>query len=283
MQVDEVHTGLLPFVCTGEISNTAQTNTSNVSNVSVLRDTGATANLLYRGKLPKNSVPTGESIVIRGIAQQLMNVPVYKLFIKSEFITGSIDFGVIPHKPQPGVDIIIGNKSGTELSLNLNCIIPESNAKAFNVSKEHKVISDTVLDISVSEPVVQCNTVVDNSKILNMSSPCVTPKVQKSKNKVCVKHNFDLSDTFLCNDFLCTDDFNMKSVNQSENNDVEVCVKYDFDLSDTFLCNNFICPDNLNVESVNHDDSFEVKNEYEKSVCENSILNERSDFSRTFF
>ena len=64
--------------------------------IKILRDTGATQS-------------TGESVIAQGIEGGCVNVPLHKVNLVSDLVTGSVVMGTRPTLPIKGVYLLLGN------------------------------------------------------------------------------------------------------------------------------------------------------------------------------
>ena len=75
-----------------------------------MRNTGATQSLLLEGVLPLGvSTSTGESVIAQGIEAGCVNVPIHKVNLVSDLVTGSVVVGTRPTLPIEGVSLLLGN------------------------------------------------------------------------------------------------------------------------------------------------------------------------------
>ena len=96
-----------PFVSEGFIS--LESSSSQVP-IKILRDIGATQSLLLEGVLPLSvSTSTGESVIAQGIDGDCVNVPLHKVNLVSDLVTGSVVVGTRPTLPIKGVSLLLGN------------------------------------------------------------------------------------------------------------------------------------------------------------------------------
>ena len=94
-----------PFVSEGFVS--LESSSSQVP-INILRDTGATQSLLLEGVLPLSvSTSTGESVIAQGIEGGCVNVPLHKVKLVSDLVTGSVVVGTRP--TIKGVSLLLGN------------------------------------------------------------------------------------------------------------------------------------------------------------------------------
>ena len=96
-----------PFVSEGFVS--LESSSSQVP-IKILRDTGATQSLLLEGVLLLNvSTSTGESVIAQGIEGGCVNIPLHKVKLVSDLVTGSVVVGTRPTLPIKGVSLLLGN------------------------------------------------------------------------------------------------------------------------------------------------------------------------------
>ena len=97
----------LPFVSEGLVSLTEDGDTVPIK---ILRDTGATQSLMVQDILPFiDQCSTGASVLVQGVELGVMRVPLHRVFLKSNLVSGFVTVGVRPTLPLEGVDFILGN------------------------------------------------------------------------------------------------------------------------------------------------------------------------------
>ena len=96
-----------PFVSEGFVS---LESSSNQVSIKILRDTGATQSLLLEGVLLLDvSTSTGESVIAQDIEGGCVNVPLHKVNLVSDLVTGSVVVGTRPTLPIKGVSLLLRN------------------------------------------------------------------------------------------------------------------------------------------------------------------------------
>ncbi|KAG5830190.1 hypothetical protein ANANG_G00307450, partial [Anguilla anguilla] len=96
-----------PFLMNGSVSIPGQGGNAPVC---ILRDTGAAQSFLLEGVLPlSEQTSTGTSVLIRGFEMGFVDVPLHRIDLISDLVTGSVVVGVRPSLPVPGVTFILGN------------------------------------------------------------------------------------------------------------------------------------------------------------------------------
>ena len=76
----------------------------------MLRDTGATQSLLLESVLPlSEQTSTGANVLIQGVECGYISVPLHKIYIKSDLVSGDVTVGIRPTLPVKGVSFLLGN------------------------------------------------------------------------------------------------------------------------------------------------------------------------------
>ena len=79
----------------------------------ILRDTGAALSFLIEGILPlSDESKTGTRVLVRGFEMGLTVVPLHRIELNSNVVTGTVHVGVRKSFPLPGVTFILGNDIG---------------------------------------------------------------------------------------------------------------------------------------------------------------------------
>ena len=77
--------------------------------ICVLRDTGATQSLLVEDTLPlSEKTATGLQVLIQGIELGVIPVPLHRVHLSSDLVSGPVTVGVCPTLPFTGVSFILG-------------------------------------------------------------------------------------------------------------------------------------------------------------------------------
>ena len=78
--------------------------------IKILRDTGASQTILLEGVLPLSERTfTDKSVLLQGVELGVIEVPLHKIHLKSDLVTGSVTVGVRPTLPIQGVALLLGN------------------------------------------------------------------------------------------------------------------------------------------------------------------------------
>ena len=106
----------LPFTSKGVVSLTEDGETVPIM---ILRDTGATQSLMVQNILPfHNQGSLGASVLIQGIELGVVKVPLHRVFLKSDLVSGCVTVGLRPTLPFEGIDLILGNDlAGNKVNL----------------------------------------------------------------------------------------------------------------------------------------------------------------------
>ena len=99
----------LPFVSDGSVSLMAGGVAVSVK-IHVLRDTGATQSLLLQGVLllTKQS-SAGASVLVQGVELGVLKVPLHKVYLRSNFVSGVVTVNFRATLPIQGIAFIMGN------------------------------------------------------------------------------------------------------------------------------------------------------------------------------
>ncbi|VDI17279.1 Hypothetical predicted protein [Mytilus galloprovincialis] len=160
-----------PFMSDGFISIVDDTT---LQPIKILRDTGASQSLLLEGVLPlSEKTSVGASVLLQGVELGCIDVPLHRIYLKSDLITGPVIVGVRPNLPVEGVTLLLGN----DLARN-------------------KVVAEPIV---TSEPVVDVKSPEDDAELY---PACVVTRAmaRKQQNENLQEDKFDymdLSDTFI--------------------------------------------------------------------------------------
>lgn len=76
----------------------------------MLRDTGAAQSLIVSDVLRlAPETYTGTNILLRGVGAECIKVPLHRLFLRSDLVTGYVNVAVCTQLPVDGVEFILGN------------------------------------------------------------------------------------------------------------------------------------------------------------------------------
>ncbi|VDI00377.1 Hypothetical predicted protein [Mytilus galloprovincialis] len=160
-----------PFMSDGFVSIVDDTT---LQPIKILRDTGASQSLLLEGVLPlSEKTSVGASVLLQGVELGCIDVPLHRIYLKSDLITGPVVVGVRPNLPVEGVTLLLGN----DLARN-------------------KVVAEPIV---TSEPVVDVKSPEDDAELY---PACVVTRAmarkQQDENLQTDKFDYmDLSDTFI--------------------------------------------------------------------------------------
>ena len=106
---DKIKEEYLPFVSEGFVSICGDSQQQPVK-IKMLRDTGATQSLLLESVLPlSEQTSTGANVLIQGVECGYISVPLHKIYIKSDLVSGDVTVGIRPTLPVKGVSFLLGN------------------------------------------------------------------------------------------------------------------------------------------------------------------------------
>ena len=104
---DKISKVFEPFIMDGFVSCDGD---SSVKPIKILRDTGASQTLLASDILSLSDTSfTGSSVLLQGLELDFTEVPLHRVNLNCELITGPVVVGVRPKLPIEGVSLILGN------------------------------------------------------------------------------------------------------------------------------------------------------------------------------
>ena len=96
-----------PFVSKGFVS---LTEGDPPVPVKILRDAGASQSLMLQNVLPlSNKTAIDANVLIQGVELNTITVPLHKVYLHSDLITGPVVVGIRPTLPLKGVSFVLGN------------------------------------------------------------------------------------------------------------------------------------------------------------------------------
>merc|ERR1711867_166670 len=96
-----------PFISQGYVSFNDSTDKVPVQ---IVRDTGASQTLLLDGILPLSEKSSmGGSVLLQGVGLGIIDVPLHRIHLNSDLISGPVVVGVRPNLPIQGVSVLLGN------------------------------------------------------------------------------------------------------------------------------------------------------------------------------
>ena len=107
---DKIKEEYLPFISEGFVSLSGDSSDQQPIKIKVLRDTGATQSLLLEGVLPlSEQTSTGANVLIQGVECGFISVPLHRICLKSDLVSGDVTVGIRPTLPVKGVSFLLGN------------------------------------------------------------------------------------------------------------------------------------------------------------------------------
>ena len=108
VESEKVRDDFKPFVLEGSIS--LEGDIVGPKPIKIMRDTCSSQSMILEGSLPFSKVSaTGENVLIQGIGMEIFSVPLHKINLKSELVSGPVVVGVRPELPVKGVSMLLGN------------------------------------------------------------------------------------------------------------------------------------------------------------------------------
>ena len=97
-----------PFVLEGSVS--LDSDKVDPKPIKIMRDTCCAQSMILEGSVPFSEVSaTGENVLIQGIGMDIISVPLHRINLKSDLISGTVIVGVRPELPVKGVSMLLGN------------------------------------------------------------------------------------------------------------------------------------------------------------------------------
>ena len=97
-----------PFLSDGFVS--LNSDSAQSTPIKILRDTGASQSLILADTLPFSvKTSSGTSVLIQGVMCEFVNVPLHKIYLSLDLVTGLVAVGIRPSLPFKGVHLLLGN------------------------------------------------------------------------------------------------------------------------------------------------------------------------------
>jgi hypothetical protein len=107
-QSEKIREDFEPFVLEGLVS--LEGDEVSPKPIKIMRDTCCAQSMILEGSLPFSKVSaTGEDVLIQGIGMDIISVPLHKIKLKSDLVSGTVVVGVRPELPVKGVTMLLGN------------------------------------------------------------------------------------------------------------------------------------------------------------------------------
>ncbi len=104
----KVDRGYVPFLFKGYVSLSGKEE--DQVEVQVLRDTGAAQSFVCADVLPfSDQTSVGSSRLVQSFSMEIMRVPVHRIHLQTDLVSGFVEVGVRPVLPVKGVSFILGN------------------------------------------------------------------------------------------------------------------------------------------------------------------------------
>ena len=107
IESEKIREDFEPFVLEGSVS--LDSDKDDPKPVKILRDTCWAQSMILERSLPFTEVSaTGEKVLIQGIGMDVISVPLHKINLKSDLVSGTVIVGVRPELPVNGVSMLLG-------------------------------------------------------------------------------------------------------------------------------------------------------------------------------
>jgi len=108
VESEKIREDFEPFVLEGCVS--LEESKVDPRPIKIMRDTCCAQSMILESTLPfSEDSATGESVLIQGIDMNIISVPLHRIDMKSELVSGSVVVGVRPELPVRGVSMLLGN------------------------------------------------------------------------------------------------------------------------------------------------------------------------------
>lgn len=186
----EVDCVYVPFLFKGYVSLSGKEE--DQVEVQVLRDTGAAQSFVCANVLPfSDQTSVGSSRLVQSFSMEIMRVPVHRIHLRTDLVSGFVEVGVRPVLPVRGVSFILGNDlAGGKVVPSLEVVD--------TLSEEHS--TDEL-----------------SQKYPNAFTACVITRAQSKKDS-----EVSLSDSFICVDQEAEEKHEGNSQVSDEGNEVVV-------------------------------------------------------------
>ncbi|XP_071824592.1 uncharacterized protein [Apostichopus japonicus] len=108
LESEKIREDFEPFALEGSVS--LESDKVDPKPIKIMRDTCCAQSMILEGSLPFSEVSaTGENVLIQGIGMDIISVPLHKMNLKSDLVSGTVIVGVRPELPVKGVSMLLGN------------------------------------------------------------------------------------------------------------------------------------------------------------------------------
>ena len=108
VESEKIREDFEPFVLEGSVS--LDSDKVDPKPIKIMRDTCCAQSMILEGSLPFSEVSaTGENVLIQGIGMDIISVPLHKINLESDLVSGTVIVGVRPELPVKGVSMLLGN------------------------------------------------------------------------------------------------------------------------------------------------------------------------------
>ncbi|KAJ8025597.1 hypothetical protein HOLleu_33193 [Holothuria leucospilota] len=165
----------------GQTQNKGQFSRPNKKYGNSSGTTGATQSLLLDGVLPlSDSTSTGANVLIQGVECGFISVPLHKINLKSDLVSGSVIVGVRPTLPVKGISLLLGNDlAGGKVVA--NAILTDKPCEYNNTEQVEKEFPNLFPACAVTRAMSQKLAMDDNLKHPPSKSEDTVPKSGTSR------------------------------------------------------------------------------------------------------
>ena len=105
-ETDKVCEEFEPFVLEGVVS---LGDNGSPKPIKIVRDTCCARSMILEGTLPFNEDSSAGNALIQGIGMEIISVPLHKINLTSDLVSGPVTIGVRHELPVKGVSMLLGN------------------------------------------------------------------------------------------------------------------------------------------------------------------------------
>ena len=108
VESEKIREDFEPFVLEGSVS--LEGDEVDPKPIKIMRDTCCAQSMILERSLPFSELSaTGENVLIQGIGMDVISVPLHKMNLKTDLVSGTVIVGVRPELPVKGVSMLLGN------------------------------------------------------------------------------------------------------------------------------------------------------------------------------
>ena len=108
VESEKIREDFEPFVLEGSVS--LEGDAVDSKPIKIMRDTCCAQSMILERSLPFSELSaTGENVLVQGIGMDVISVPLHRMNLKTDLVSGTVIVGVRPELPVKGVSMLLGN------------------------------------------------------------------------------------------------------------------------------------------------------------------------------